>query len=81
MKTLYIKNLIAVLFLALVYVACNKSEEEDCNINVVIEDGKLISPKWMAHLADSLINTIPRLELSVSYFEFQQQTYIFFDCC
>ena len=69
MKTPYLKNLIVVLFLALVCVACNKhkeeEKEEDCN-NVVVKDGKLLSPKWMVNFMDSLENVDVWVVMSVS---------------
>ena len=64
MKTLYIKNLIAAIFLVLAFIACNKEDEKnDCN-NIVIKDGKLLSPKWMVNFMDSLENTTEWVVLS-----------------
>jgi len=87
MKTLFKNYFTAVLVLAFVFIAsCNRNkdpeevpQEKEC-LKIEIADGRLQSPEWMVQLFDSLENIAVERPgyfiYHVSYFEYQQDTYI-----
>ena len=81
-KSLFI-FLTALILATLCITACKKNEEkEDCR-DIVIADGRLLSPQWMVHVIDSMVNIISERQTAHTYgvysFEYQNQTYITFE--
>jgi len=83
MKALNKKYFFILLYLAVVCMACHKMENivDDCN-NIVIDtdEDKLVSPRWLVHVMDSLEKDTDKREryfvYNVTLFDYQQQTYV-----
>ena len=90
MKTYHKNYFIAVLFLMFITVSCKEESKEDnscddltsgdCGKIVLSDDGRLLCPKWLVHVMDSLEEEAITLSKCYVYqlqaFEYQQQTYI-----
>jgi len=90
MKTYHKNYFIAVLFLMFITVSCKEESKEDnscddltsgdCGKIVLSDDGRLLCPKWLVHVMDSLEEEAITLSKCYAYvlqtFEYQQQTYI-----
>ena len=61
MKTLYQIYFISIIFLAVAcFASCHKNKEEKYSIEVVISEGKLLSPEWLGHAIDSIFDACSR---------------------